>query len=51
MRWSAQTWCSSRTLGLFLLPTGQLGRRFTGMDDEATAAGSLDLFLLPRGQP
>jgi hypothetical protein len=39
------------TLGLFLLPTGQPGRRFTGADDEATVAGSLDLFLLPQGQP
>jgi hypothetical protein len=37
-------------LVLFLLPTGRPGRRLTGADDEATAAGSLDLFLLPRGR-
>jgi hypothetical protein len=34
------------TLGLFLLPTWRLGPRFTRVDDEATTAGSLDLFLL-----
>jgi hypothetical protein len=34
-------------LVLFLLPRGQPGHRLTGADDEATAAGSLDLFLLP----
>jgi hypothetical protein len=38
-------------LVLFLLPTGRPGRRLTGMDAEAPAAGSLDLFLLPRGWP
>jgi hypothetical protein len=38
-------------LVLFLLPTGRPGRRLTGADDEATAAGSFDLFLLPRGRP
>jgi hypothetical protein len=39
------------TLGLFLLPIGRPGRRFTGTDDEATTAGPLDLFLLLRGRP
>jgi hypothetical protein len=39
------------TLVLFFLPTGRPGRRLTGADDEATAAGSLDLFLLLRGRP
>jgi hypothetical protein len=38
-------------LGLFLLPAGQSGRRFTGADDEATAASIEALFLLPRGRP
>jgi hypothetical protein len=35
------------TLGLFLLPVGRPGRRFTGADDEATAAATVALFLLP----
>jgi hypothetical protein len=35
------------TLGLFLLPVGRPGRRFTGADDEATAAAVVALFLLP----
>jgi hypothetical protein len=39
------------TLGLFLLPAGRPGRRFTGADDEATAASIDALFLLPRGRP
>jgi hypothetical protein len=39
------------TLGLFLLPVGWPGRRFTGADDEATAAMIVALFLLPRGRP
>jgi hypothetical protein len=39
------------TLGLFLLPTGRSGRRFTGMDDEDPAASVAILFLLPRGRP
>jgi hypothetical protein len=39
------------TLGLFLLPAGRPGRRFTGADDEATAVVTIALFLLPRGQP
>jgi hypothetical protein len=39
------------TLGLFLLPTGRLGRRFTRADDEATAVEIEALFLLPRGRP
>jgi hypothetical protein len=51
MRRSAKTWCSSRNLGLVLLPIGRPGCRFIGTDDEATAAGSFDLFLLPRGRP
>jgi hypothetical protein len=37
------------TLSLFLLPAGRPGRRFTGADDEATAAAMVALFLLPRG--
>jgi hypothetical protein len=39
------------TLGLFLLPAGRPGRRFTGADDEATKASVEALFLLPRGRP
>jgi hypothetical protein len=39
------------TLGLFLLPAGRPGRRFTGADDEATAVAIVALFLLPRGRP
>jgi hypothetical protein len=39
------------TLGLFLLLAGRPGRRFTGADDEATAASIEALFLLPRGRP
>jgi hypothetical protein len=35
------------TLGLFLLLAGWPGRRFTGADDEATAAATVALFLLP----
>jgi hypothetical protein len=42
---------ADETLGLFLLPAGRPGRRFAGVDDEATAAGPVDLFLLPRGRP
>jgi hypothetical protein len=38
------------TLGLFLLPAGRPGRRFTGADDEATAGAIVALFLLPRGR-
>jgi hypothetical protein len=37
-------------LGLFLLPAERPGRRFTGVDDEATAALIEALFLLPRGR-
>jgi hypothetical protein len=51
MQQSAKTWCSSRNLGLVLTPHRAAGRRFTGMDDEATATGSFYLFLLPRGRP
>jgi hypothetical protein len=39
------------TLGLFLLPAGRPGRRFTRADDEATATSIEALFLLPRGRP
>jgi hypothetical protein len=42
---------ADETLSLFLLPAGRLGRRFTGADDEATAAVAVALFLLPRGRP
>jgi hypothetical protein len=36
--------------GLFLLPNGRQGSRFTSAeDDEATMEASLGLFLLPRG--
>jgi hypothetical protein len=42
---------ADKTLGLFLLPAGRPGRRFTGADDEATAVGPVDLFLLPQGRP
>jgi hypothetical protein len=38
------------TLDLFLLPAGRPGRRFTGVDDEATPAAMVALFLLPRGR-
>jgi hypothetical protein len=40
------------TLGLFLLPGGRPGRRFTGAADDAPAAAGvvLLLFLLPRGR-
>jgi hypothetical protein len=39
------------TLGLFLLPAGRPGRRFTRVDDEATRASIEALFLLLRGRP
>jgi hypothetical protein len=39
------------TFGLFLLPTGRPGRRFTRTDDEDPAVSGAVLFLLPRGQP
>jgi hypothetical protein len=42
---------ADETLNLFLLPAGRPGRRFTGVDDEATATMSVALFLLPRGWP
>jgi hypothetical protein len=38
------------TLGLFLLPIGRPGRRFTDVDDEATIEASFSLFLLPQGR-
>jgi hypothetical protein len=39
------------TLGLFLLPGGQSGRRLTGAADDDPAAAEVVLFLLPRGRP
>jgi hypothetical protein len=51
MRRSARTWHSRGNLGLFLLPTGRLGSRFVGADDEAAIARIIGLFLLPRGRP
>jgi hypothetical protein len=39
------------TLGLFLLPAGRPGRRFTKAEDEAATASIEALLLLPRGQP
>jgi hypothetical protein len=39
------------TLGLFLLPAGRPGRRFTRAEDNATMAAAVVLFLLPRGRP
>jgi hypothetical protein len=39
------------TFGLFLLPGGWTGRRFTRADDEDPAAAGVILFLLPRGRP
>jgi hypothetical protein len=42
---------ADETLSLFLLPAGRPGRRFTGADDEATAAVVVALFLLPQGRP
>jgi hypothetical protein len=38
-------------LGLFLLPAGRPGRRFTRAEDGATAVAETILFLLPRGRP
>jgi hypothetical protein len=35
------------TFGLFLLPAGRPGRRFTGADEEDPAAARAVLFLLP----
>jgi hypothetical protein len=39
------------TLSLLLLPAGRPRRRFTGAEDDATAAAVVVLFLLPRGRP
>jgi hypothetical protein len=39
------------TLGLFLLPAGRPGHRFTRAEDDPTTAAAVILFLLPRGQP
>jgi hypothetical protein len=39
------------TFGLFLLPAGRPGRRFTRADDKDPAAARVVLFLLPRGRP
>jgi hypothetical protein len=41
---------ADETFGLFLLPAGQLGRRFARADDEATTAAAVALFLLPQGR-
>jgi hypothetical protein len=38
-------------LGLFLLPAGRPGCRFTRADDEAAKASTEALFFLPRGRP
>jgi hypothetical protein len=42
---------SVEVLGLFLLPTRRPWRRLTGVEEEASMADALDLFLLPQGQP
>jgi hypothetical protein len=34
-------------LGLFLLPNGRSGRRFTGAEEETTMEATLNLILLP----
>jgi hypothetical protein len=39
------------TFGLFLLPAGRPGHRFTRVDEEDPAAAGATLFLLPRGRP
>jgi hypothetical protein len=39
------------TLGLFLLPGGRPGRRFTGAADDDPMVDRVVLFLLPRGRP
>jgi hypothetical protein len=36
-------------LSLFLLPAGRPGHRFTRVEDDATAAAAVVLFLLPQG--
>jgi hypothetical protein len=41
---------ADETLGLFLLPAGWPGRRFTGANNEATTYVIVALFLLPRGR-
>jgi hypothetical protein len=41
---------AASTLGLFLLPTGRPGHRFTDADDKATIEASFGLFLLPWGR-
>jgi hypothetical protein len=38
------------TLGLFLLPGGRPGWRFTGTADDDPATAGVALFLLPRGR-
>jgi hypothetical protein len=40
---------SEGTLGLFLLPAGRPGRRFTRAEDDAPMAATVVLILLPRG--
>jgi hypothetical protein len=39
------------TFGLFLLPGGQPGQRFTEAADDDPAMAGVVLFLLPRGRP
>jgi hypothetical protein len=39
------------TLGLFLLPTGRPGHRFTGVDDETPATADAASIFLLRGRP
>jgi hypothetical protein len=39
------------TFGLFLLPGGRPGRRFTGADDDGPTAAGAIFFLQPRGRP
>jgi hypothetical protein len=39
------------TFGLFLLPIGRPGCRFTGIADEDPTASGAALFLLPQGRP
>jgi hypothetical protein len=50
-RRSAWTGAALVTLGLFLLPGGRPGRRFTGAADDDPATAGVVLFLLPRGRP
>jgi hypothetical protein len=49
-RRSAWTWYSGWHLGFIFTPDWTPGHRFTGADDEATAAAIVALFLLPQGR-